>query len=359
MSTDNKPTQEPSEEIDLVQLFRLIGKAFGRFFGFIGSIFEKIFLAFVWLVFFLKKNSIILGAVTVIGLAYGFIRTNYSRPTYSSQLIVKQNYKTGESLNNLVNYYNSLIREADTVSLSEGLGVSTDQAASLISFEMESVLSDNTKIQLYDNFKKEIDSTTASDLNFETFLDNINDYDFEYQRLKVKSFNKSSQESILPKIIDNVVNGEFFKNEQRKDLLELDLREQAIKEALLESDSLKKVYEKVLQKEDSNLTPSMNILISDTKEQSTTKEYELFNSDLQLRRELVTINREREDYKNIIEIISSSQENQGVIDNKQSLFGFEFSKTIFYGLLAFIISFSILIIISFMRYLEKFKSKVA
>ena len=37
------PTQQPSEEIDLIQLFKLIGNAFDRLFNFIGSIFKAIF----------------------------------------------------------------------------------------------------------------------------------------------------------------------------------------------------------------------------------------------------------------------------------------------------------------------------
>lgn len=50
MSTNN--TTPPSEEVDLGQLFKMIGNAFSRLFNFVGSIFKQLFLAFVWVVFF-------------------------------------------------------------------------------------------------------------------------------------------------------------------------------------------------------------------------------------------------------------------------------------------------------------------
>ena len=57
MSND-LPKPQQSEEVDLGQLFKLIGNAFDRFFRFIGNIFKTLFLAFVWFVFFIKKHII-------------------------------------------------------------------------------------------------------------------------------------------------------------------------------------------------------------------------------------------------------------------------------------------------------------
>ena len=61
----------PSEEVDLGQLFKMIGSAFTRLYKFIGSIFNHFFLAFVWLVFFVKKRIIILSAAGFLGLIAG------------------------------------------------------------------------------------------------------------------------------------------------------------------------------------------------------------------------------------------------------------------------------------------------
>ena len=71
MSTTNN--SQPSEEVDLGQLFKMIGNAFQRLFQFIGSIFNKLFLAFVWFVFFIRRRALIFLIAAVVGLALGFL----------------------------------------------------------------------------------------------------------------------------------------------------------------------------------------------------------------------------------------------------------------------------------------------
>ena len=73
MSTDT-PRPQPNEEVDLGQLFKLIGNMFDRFFKFIGGLFNKLFLAFVWMVFFVKKHIVKLLIAGVIGFGIGFYK---------------------------------------------------------------------------------------------------------------------------------------------------------------------------------------------------------------------------------------------------------------------------------------------
>ena len=247
----SKEIQKPdsSEEIDLGQLFKLIGRAFDRLFSFIGSIFNKLFLVFVWCVFFIKRYFIILAAATLIGFAYGFVKLKLSEPVYSTNAVIKQNYNTGESIYTSLNYYNDLIADRDTISLSQSFNVTPNEASQLISFSMESVLNENSKLKVFDRFKKEVDTTISKEVDFETFLKNSSDYDYEFQRITVKSTNKSLPRKILPNLIENISSIDFFKNEQKKDLEELNFREEIIRESLKESDSLQKIYEAVLQKD--------------------------------------------------------------------------------------------------------------
>jgi len=111
MSTTNTP--QPSEEVDLGQLFKMIGNAFQRLFQFIGSIFNTLFLAFVWFVFFIRKRAVVLLIAAVAGLSLGLILDKTSPPTYRSSITVKQNYATGENLYGSLDYYNSLLNDGD------------------------------------------------------------------------------------------------------------------------------------------------------------------------------------------------------------------------------------------------------
>jgi len=92
MSTNsNKPNT--TEEVDLGQLFKLIGNAFDRFFNFFITIFKSIFLAFVWLVFLVKKRIIILSSAVALGFFIGLIGlffTETSSPKYESSVTIVQ-----------------------------------------------------------------------------------------------------------------------------------------------------------------------------------------------------------------------------------------------------------------------------
>ena len=64
----------PSEEVDLGQLFKMIGNAFTRLYKFIGSIFHNLLLAVIWLVLFVKKRIIIFSAA---GFVYIILRFDF------------------------------------------------------------------------------------------------------------------------------------------------------------------------------------------------------------------------------------------------------------------------------------------
>lgn len=353
----NLPDNPQNEEVDLGQLFKLIGNAFEKLFAFIGLLLNKLFLAFVWGVFFIKKYFIILVIATTIGFLYGLYKLKYSKPVYSTNAVIKQNYSTGESLYNLLNYYNDLILDKDTISLASSLNLEPNEASNLISFNLESVLNENSKLKVFNKFKKEVDSTIASEVDFETFLENSSDYDYEHQRLTVRSTSKSLPRKILPKVIENIESIEFFKSEQEKDLAELTLREQMILESLKESDSLQKVYEAVLQKDDVDPSAQTSVLINNAEEQNSTREFELFKNDIELRRELVAINRAREDKKKIVEVISSQQD-EGIVDSTVEVLEYKLNYKYYYALIAFVITFLTLSLISFLKFLDKYKERV-
>ena len=91
MKTNKIPS---NEEVDLGQLFNTIGNIFNKFFRFIGSIFSYLFMAFVWLVFFIRKRLIILLIAAAVGIIVGYMFEETSPPVYKSSISVKQNYQT-------------------------------------------------------------------------------------------------------------------------------------------------------------------------------------------------------------------------------------------------------------------------
>jgi len=357
MST-NLPEQQPSEEIDLGQLFKLIGNGFRNFFNFIGNILNSLFLAFLWLVFFAKKHFIIIAIAAIVGVVLAIVKQKIGDPIFTSTIVIKQNYNTGEHLYNTLDYYNSLIAETDSITLGELLKIEPQKASKIIEIGIESVLSENQKLKLFNDYTKSIDSTLASKIDLKEFIENSKDYEFKFQKITLKSKAKNNFEKTFTQIIDNIVSNSFFKNEQKKDLEELARSENAINESLKQSDSLQKVYQSVLIKSVETTNGSQtSVTIDNTEDKSVTKEYELYTNDLNLRRELVSIERNKENLKNIIDIVSSQQDN-GTLDNKGKLFGFETPKVIAYGIKLGLLMFVILLLIEFVSYLERYKDKV-
>lgn len=355
--SNNSPEPQSTEEVDLGQLFKLIGKAFDRFFKFIGNLLNKFFLAFVWIVFFIKRHFIKIAIAGVIGFALGLVKQKIAEPIYKSEIVIKQNYNTGENLYRSIEYINQLISEQDSMSLANNLSVTPNKAKTMLGFEVEPILNDNQRMSLFDEYTKSLDSVLATNIDFDTYVENYSDYSFSRQKITLWTKSKESSNGIVSSIINNVETLDYFKNEQKKDLAELNRREEAIKASLKQSDSLQQVYQTVLIKSvEANTSGSQtSVTIDNTDNKNITKEFELYKSDLDLRRELVSIERAKEDKEFIIEIISSKQV-KGVLYNSTSLFGFELNHKIKYSILLVLLIGGLLFAIEFFSFLEKYKN---
>jgi len=309
-------------------------------------------------VFFTKRHLIKIVLAGILGFSYGFIKQKTTVPVYKSTAIIKQNYKTGENLYLLINTYNALISQNDSSALAQSLDLSTTEAKSIQGLDIESTLSGNDKVKLFDDYIRDMDSVLASTLEYKTFIKNFDEFDYSFQKVTLKSYKKDIFTQILDKIIESVEDSEYIKNEQIKDLAELDRKENAILISLVESDSLQKVYQDVLVKSVEKTTGAQtSVSIDNTEDKSITREFELFNNDLELKRELVSINRKRDDIQNIIEIVSSEQ-GEGTLDNSKSFFGYEISKKLYYAMILAMGVFLILLAKEFINFIDRYKSRV-
>ena len=358
MSKERNTPQSNSEEVDLGQLFKLIGNMFDRFFRFLGNIFNKLFLAFVWCVFFVKKHIIILLVAGVLGFAYGYIKEYRSEPMYKSSVIIKQNYDTGENLYNTINYYNGLLKQKDYVTLANELSVDTMYISSILSFQVEALISENQRLVQFNNYTKQLDSTLASTIEYNVYIKNVKDYIYETQQLTINSLSNDNFNIVFDAIINSLNLNSHFKREQTKDLEQLERRKLAIENALAESDSLQLVYKRVLEKSlETQKGSQTSITIEGADERNKTKEFELYNKGIELRRELVTIERDKENKEFIVEILSNTP-NKGFVDSSVLFLGKHFSVKVFFTTLFVFILFSILLLLRFIKFLEKYKSEV-
>ena len=349
----------PSEEVDLGQLFKMIGSAFTRLYKFIGSIFNHLFLAFVWLVFFVKKRIIILSVAGFLGLIAGTALDLSLPPTYKSTLSIKQNYETGENLYESINYYNGLLKDKDYKILGELLGLTETATKEIVGFDIEPIITDNEYLVMFNSYIGDLDSLAASKIEYKEYKNNIREYKHLYQQISIKSKTRPNFKGVFSNIINNIETNAFFVNEQAKDILELQETKQAIEISLAQSDSLQQTYKRVLESpKDPQSNAEIGITFEGANESEKTKEFELYINDIELRERIVKIQRELKDKENIIDMISSKQDN-GFEDDTKELLGVHVPIKFFYLVILFGLTFISLLIPELIRFFERIKDQNA
>ncbi|WP_396632693.1 hypothetical protein [Maribacter sp. R86514] len=105
MASNQSPsTQNNSDEIDLGQLFQLIGRGFNAIFRWI----LRVFL-------YLKKNILLLIGLVVVGLAIGYGLNQIISKKYKTEVIVKPQIESKNYLYDVVSEIQSNIKSKDTL----------------------------------------------------------------------------------------------------------------------------------------------------------------------------------------------------------------------------------------------------
>ena len=104
MAENNIPNNNSSDEIDLGQLFQMIGNGFNR-----------IFRSFLRLFLYLKKNALILFGLVILGGAIGFGLNLIVDKKIKTEVIVKPNLDSRNYLYEVVDEIQSNIKAKDTL----------------------------------------------------------------------------------------------------------------------------------------------------------------------------------------------------------------------------------------------------
>lgn len=308
MSQQPSP-QNQSEEIDLGQLFKLIGNAFNKFFNFIGGIFKGIFHLLMLLLIFIQTHILKFIVAGVIGIAIGFWMDSTSDTQYESNMVVEPNFNSVQQLYNNLNFYNELAEAKDSTSLAQLLSISVPEAASIKEITVQSYSDENQKIKLFDQFIRGLDTTTQKVIDYASYLKNFNTFDARFHRINVISTNSRVAKKIQRPIISSIANNDYFKNQKRISDENLILQDTIYRKQLTQIDSLQDFYKKVLLETAKNPVGT-NINLAENNG-SQNKEIELIKQVDILKQNLVIVNQERADKSSIINVISDFP-NQGV-----------------------------------------------
>ena len=134
--SDQPQQPNTNDEVDLIQLFRIIGKGFNRIFNFIGSILNSLFSIIIYaLKPFVIYFKIIIISLVVAGIL-GYTLDMIKPKIYSSRILVKPYFDSKYQLVSTINYYNALIADENYQSLSNIFELSETEVQKINVFEI-------------------------------------------------------------------------------------------------------------------------------------------------------------------------------------------------------------------------------
>jgi hypothetical protein len=297
------PQPQQSEEVDLGQLFKLIGNAFDRLFKFIASIFIGIFNLIILFLLFIQKHIIKFALVGFVGLAIGIYLDLNKEISYISTMVVEPNFNSVQQLYNNIEFYNELAEAKDSIALADAFSISLKEASSIKGFHVESFSDENQKVQLFDKFVRSLDTTTQKTINMESYLKNFNSFDARFHNISIVATDNGIAKKIQPSIINSISRNSYFNLQKEISDLNIKLQEDVYNKQITEIDSLQLLYKRVMLKEVERPMEGTNISLGENGGKDN-KELALINKMDDLKSNLVRLNQERANKSSILNVIS-------------------------------------------------------
>ena len=312
MSKNTNSTSQ-NEELDLIQLFKLVGQSFKSLFNFFKSILNGLFRVVIYSFKPLVNNIKMVSAILIIAALIGFFVEKVSKTIYTSDMLVRPYFDSKYQLANNIDYFNALIEEENTSELSRVFEIDSSESASLLSFEIEiGPQTKNDIIQEYDGFLKTIDSTLASDISYDDFVENRDVLNGSIFMITAEA----SMNNVFSKLEKGF--GKTFQNKYSKK--NKYLRDSSIvieKTRLLRDlkrvDSIQKIYLEVIKTEsekESVILTNGDMTVS--QEKTNTREYELLKDEMKIRNELTALDEKQITESDFYDVLSIFEDVGGV-----------------------------------------------
>jgi hypothetical protein len=352
MSTNQQKENSKSnneEEVDLGSLFVIIGKGFSKFFNFIGDIFKNIFLGIIIILLFLKKHYVVISTAAIIGLIAGFSLEVNSPKIYTSDILLQTNFKSSRQLYNNISFYNDLIKQKDTLGLQKTFDLNSEYAISLKKFTIEPLKNKIDIISAYDELIEDLlDTLTVRNYDLNKFSKSFTDFDYKIHRLTVVAEKNDVFDKLNKPIISPFTKNKYFSYLKKLTNENINRTDLSYRQNLLQVDSLRKVYMKVMLVQANNPSNGTNIDFSSQK--GTTGATELFSINKEINEDLKEITKNKIRKSEIINIISNFQiigkEINSIVYNKA------FQLAILFSLASIVI----LLLLKLNHYLSNYKN---
>jgi hypothetical protein len=330
------------EEVDLGQLFKLIGQGISNFIKGIKNFFVGILNLFIQAALFLKKNFIKIAAITLLGFAFGFYK-DYTNPTvFEATMQVEPNNNSTQQLYNEVEAINNAIKQKNS-SVIKQLELNTDD---FVYAEITPVVSNKIQLDIFNRFIKTLDTTTIKDVEYSRFVKELANTDYPEHKIVLNTNNQLVFEKYQKILFENVSKNALLQARQKVSLENLNYKEEKLKKSLRDIDSLRVIYNKVLLAE-AKKSNSGTKIITAKQDGKSNVELELYAKNNKIINDLSTIAQQKANNQQLIQISANFS---SVGKAKKALLDRQFIK---FGFFAFLLSIVLILLFNFNSYLNK------
>jgi hypothetical protein len=292
------------DEIDIGQLFIIIGRGFNNLFNFIGNIFSTLFSWLLALLIFVRNNFRKLAAAALLGgLLGGIYQYAIKDIQFESSMTMEPNFGSAVQLYKNIDYYYSLIEQDDHDRLATSLNISMAEAESITRIEVEPYSNKNQILLSFKEFMGNLDSFTINLVDYNTYAKSQPIESFKYHVVKVSSKDKYIFKQLEDPIISSIVQNTYYDNVKSITFSNLMSRKNALVSSMSELDSLKSLYKKVLLAESLKESSGTNIYLSETS--NSDKEVLVFDKYMLMNQQLIDVNNKLNDKNKVINVVSS------------------------------------------------------
>ena len=293
MSEQNKPTPQ-NEEVDLGQLFKILGNTFQKIFGFLNEIFKGLFKILILFLAHLIQTAKWYALAVIIGLMIGYFLDKSAQREYTASMFIETKFNSSRQVYEVIKDFNQLASsENDKEEVARRLGIPKEKAESLKGFDIEADIDENKLVKSFVDFKKGLDSVAKEEYNFKEYKEAQADYNFSRHKITVVSTNQFIFKDIEDKLISEFLTNDYIKNLVRVNLENLDKLEKTIDSEIEELNALVKTYLEIRQteaKKEFKASQGTNFYISGTEKSELIKdEAALVNKIYQLEKEKQSI----------------------------------------------------------------------
>lgn len=274
---DQKHKANSSDEIDLAQFFRWIGRGFS-------DIGRSIIAGIAGLRNLFYRNRVFFVGIIMLGLVLGAVYSRVlKKDYYKSSMVLSCNYLNTQILDNTIQKFNLLADEKDREGLQQVLELDPMTAKNIQKFEFKPFVSEDDVVEM-EVLREQLNNVTGEKKELvEKVIDRLQIENKNAYEISVYVYDPSAVKPLEKALVDYFKNSSYIRLRIESTRLNLQARKAKLQKELRKLDSLKTAIFKNYTALAEGGRGSNNVMVGD---EGLTNPVEVFRADLAMHEEL-------------------------------------------------------------------------